>query len=54
MNSKDIDTKRLWRLVEEGSPIAKALALTILDEMFGGKVRQKLRELNFISDKSDS
>ncbi len=54
MNSKDIDTKKLWELAESGSPIAKALALTILDGMFGGKIRQKLRESGFIPDKSDS
>ena len=38
--------ENLWRLVEVGSPVAKALALTILDWRLGGRIRKRLRELS--------
>ena len=37
-------TSDLWRLVEAGSPVAKALALTILDNELNGKISELLKK----------
>jgi hypothetical protein len=42
--------RNLWKLVEAGSPVGKALALAILDERLKGKISKKLKELRVLQD----
>lgn len=44
---KNIETEKLWDYAMHGSPTVSAMALTILDKMYGGKISEiKDRILN--------
>jgi len=45
LRSINIDKETLIKLALNGSPIAKAAALTLLDEMYDGKIIAELKKL---------
>ena len=49
--TRDIDSEILKKLIVAGSPVAKAVALTILDKRTGGKVAEVPRRILGRSEK---
>jgi len=45
LGSINIDKDTLIKLALNGSPIAKAVALTLLDEMYDGKIIAELKRI---------
>jgi len=45
LRSINIDKETLIKLALNGSPVAKAAALTLLDEMYDGKITAELKRI---------